>query len=208
MSALTPEQMVPVSSLKVKSVIAAPIDGAIVSPGQAVEIRGVAWSGDKGPVTGVDISTDSGRSWQPANLHRDQATQFGWRQWQFSWKPEREAYYTILARARDASGDVQPTAQEWNPSGYGWNVVAQSHVNVGPTPAPASATAVSPPAFDAPAGFASSCLGCHRENVITQQHLTRAQWDREITKMTNWGAQVKPEDRATFLDFLEKNFHP
>lgn len=206
MTALTPDQMQPVTSLRVKSVIAAPLDGAVARPGQTVEIRGVAWSGDKGAVTGVDVSTDGGRRWKAATLHRDQQTPFGWRQWEFSWKPDREEYYTIVARARDASGDVQPMAQEWNPSGYGWNVVPQTHVNVTSAPAPAAATGNSAPAFTPPPGFAQSCLTCHRENVITQQHLTRGQWDREITKMTNWGAPVKPEDRETFLDFLAKNF--
>jgi DMSO/TMAO reductase YedYZ molybdopterin-dependent catalytic subunit len=205
MTALTPDQMQPVTSLKVKSAIYAPLDGAVVSPGQAVSIRGVAWSGDKGPVTAVDVSTDGGRAWKPATLHRDQATQFGWRQWEFSWKPEREAYYTVFARARDASGAIQPFAQEWNPSGYGWNVVSQTHVNVTTSAAPAPPPTAAP-AFNAPPDFAQTCLACHRENVITQQHLTRGQWDRELTKMSNWGAPLKPQDRETFLDFLEKNF--
>ena len=35
-----------------------------------------------------------------------------------------------------------------------------------------------------------------------QQVITRAQWDREVTKMTNWGAQVKPEQRDELLDYL------
>lgn len=205
MTSLTPEQMEPVTSLKVKSVIASPLDGAVVRPGQTVSIRGVAWSGDRGAVTGVDVSTDGGRVWKPAALRRDQATQFGWRQWEFSWKPPREEYYTILSRARDASGDIQPMAQSWNPSGYGWNVIPQSHVNVTSGSTPTAAAAPGNP-FAPPPDFAETCLGCHRENVVTQQHLTRGQWDRELTKMSNWGAPLKPQDRETFLDFLEKNF--
>jgi hypothetical protein len=43
---------------------------------------------------------------------------------------------------------------------------------------------------------------CHQDDVITQQRLTRAQWDREITKMTDWGAQVAPADREGLLNFL------
>ena len=42
----------------------------------------------------------------------------------------QEAYYTILARARDAAGNTQPLDQEWNPSGYGWNVVPRVGVDV------------------------------------------------------------------------------
>ena len=125
-----PEQMQPVTSLRVKSVIAAPLDGSQVVNGKPVTIRGVAWSGDAGPLTAVDVSVDGGRSWKPATLRRDQRTEFGWRQWEYGWTPSREAYYTILARARDAAGNTQPFDQEWNPSGYAWNVVPRVGVNV------------------------------------------------------------------------------
>jgi len=200
---LTPEQMVPVTSLRVKTVIASPLDGAAVAPGTAVTIRGVSWSGDAGPVTSVEVSTDGGRSWKAASLHRDQQTQFGWRQWEFPWTPQREEYYNVMARAKDAAGNTQPFAQEWNQSGYGWNVVARIGVNVGGSAKPAPA----PEKYPAPsASFKNACLTCHEENVISQQHLTRAQWDREITKMTGWGAQVKPEDRDRFIDYLAANF--
>ena len=36
----------------------------------------------------------------------------------------------VLARARDAAGNTQPFDQEWNPSGYAWNVVPRVGVNV------------------------------------------------------------------------------
>src|SRR5487761_2012872 len=67
-SAMAPDKMVPVTSLKVKSVIATPSDGTAVRLGDAVLVKGVAWSGDKGPVTSVDVSTDAGRTWKPAQL--------------------------------------------------------------------------------------------------------------------------------------------
>jgi len=87
--------------------------------------------------------------------------------------------------------------QEWNPSGYLWNVA--------PTWGPGVPGGVPGPT-QLPANLQSSCIGCHGQDVIQQQHLTRAQWDREITKMTNWGAQVKSEDRDLFLDYLTSNF--
>jgi len=202
-----PEKMIPVTSLRVKSVIASPTDGGQALIGKPVTIQGVAWSGDAGPITSVDVSVDGGRSWKPAQLGRDKS-QFGWRQWALAWTPDREAYYTIMARARDTSGETQPFAQEWNPSGYGWNVVPRVGVDVvaqlsGATqPVPATA------AIAQPAGYRTACLTCHEEDVIRQQRLTRAQWDREINKMTGWGAQVKPEEREKFLDYLLGNFGP
>jgi DMSO/TMAO reductase YedYZ molybdopterin-dependent catalytic subunit len=206
-SALAPEKMVPVTSLRVKSVIAHPLDGAVERVGDPVHVEGVAWSGDKGPVTSVDVSTDGGRTWRPADLASAES-QFSWRPWAFQFMPNRESYYNIMARATDASGDKQPFAQEWNPSGYGWNVVQRVGINVVQTPEAAAAPNVPPPPSVPTGAFKDACLTCHEEDVIRQQRLTKAQWDREITKMTNWGAPVTPENRNTILDYLVQHFGP
>ncbi len=203
---LQPEQMRPVTSMRVKSVIYSPADGAQVALGQAAAIRGVAWSGDQGPVTAVDVSVDAGRTWRAARLVGE-ATQFGWRQWEFAWTPARESYYTVMARARDKSGDMQPLAEEWNPAGYQWNVTPRVGVEavkeLGGRSQPAENP---PPRVPPPAQFRNACLACHEEDMIRQQRLTRVQWGREIDKMVRWGAPVKPEDREGFLDYLTSNF--
>ena len=59
-----------------------------------------------------------------------------------------------------------------------------------------------------PAAFKNACVGCHDDDVIGQQRLTRAQWDREINKMTRWGAEVKDVDRDGILDYLFSNYGP
>lgn len=208
-TSVAPEQMQPVTSLRIKSVIAAPLEGSQTLIGKPVTIRGVAWSGDAGPVTRVDVSVDGGRAWKPAALRRDQRTQFGWRQWEYEWTPTRASFATILARAWDASGNTQPFDQEWNPSGYMWNVVPRVGVNV--VTEPTSISQVTPtPAVDIqqPASYRTSCLVCHDSDVIQQQRLTRAQWDAEITKMTGWGAKVTDQGRAELLDYLFRNFGP
>jgi DMSO/TMAO reductase YedYZ molybdopterin-dependent catalytic subunit len=199
-SAMPPEKMIPVTSLKVKSVIATPIDGADVKLGEPIDVQGVAWSGDRGPIASVDVSTDGGRTWTPAELGPEKS-QFGWRQWRFSFHPDRESYYTLMARAKDASGDTQPFVQEWNPSGYGWNVVQRVSVNAVENPKPAifigGGGRILPDAT-----IKNTCLTCHEEDVIAQQRLTRVQWDRELTKMSNWGAPVTPENREGILNYL------
>jgi DMSO/TMAO reductase YedYZ molybdopterin-dependent catalytic subunit len=206
-AAIPPEKMVPVTSLRVKSVISSPVDGASVKLGDPVNFRGVAWSGDKGPVTSVDLSTDGGRTWKPAQLGPDKS-QFGWRQWSFSFRPDRESYYNVMARATDASGATQPFAEEWNPSGYGWNVVQRIGINAMENPQMTMQGQMDGSGLVAgqPEPYKSTCLGCHEEDVIRQQRLTRAQWDREITKMTNWGAPVKPENRDGILNYLSSQF--
>jgi sulfite oxidase len=200
--AVPPEQMFPVTSLQVKSVIAAPAHGAAVKSGQTVRITGAAWAGDTGPVEAVDVSVDGGRSWRPAQL-RGPRTEFGWRTFSFPWTPDREQFYTIMARARTTRGDTQPFDQEWNPSGYGWNVVHRVGVSSG-----ASATTAAAPAKpgEYPPGYRQACLVCHENDVTEQQRLTRGQWEREIDKMVRWGAKVRPEDRDRFLDYLVTHF--
>ena len=103
--------------------------GLTQSVGMPVTIRGAAWSGDAGPVT-------RGRC-QPrrrTQLERGcacDAISDGIRMaaLEYPWTPSRAAYYTIMARARDAAGNSQPFDQEWNPSGYAWNVVPRVGVS-------------------------------------------------------------------------------
>ncbi len=208
-AAIAPEKMVPVTSLRVKSLIASPFDGANVKLGDPVNMRGVAWSGDKGPVTKVDISTDGGRTWKSADFGPDKS-QFGWRQWSYSFRPDRESYYNVMARATDASGATQPFVEEWNPSGYGWNVVQKVGVNVleNPQPTMQGAMTIDKLVGGPPEPYKSTCLTCHEEDVIRQQRLTRAQWDRELTKMTNWGAPVNPQNHDAILNYLANQYGP
>jgi len=113
----------------------------------------------------------------------------------------------LMARATDQAGETQPLIGEWNPSGYLWNAVAQVRVEVGSAAAaPAAEPAPAPPPF--PPEVKNSCIGCHGEDMIAGQKLTRAQWERELDKMTRWGASVKPENRDTILDFLVSHFGP
>jgi sulfite oxidase len=208
-TAVPPEQMQPVTSLYIKSLITAPLNRAQVVSGALVTIRGVAWSGDVGPVTAVDVSVDGGRTWNAATLRMGQRTAFGWRQWEFRWTPERTSYYTILARARDTAGNTQPLDQEWNPGGYGWNVVPRVSVDVvNDVSAPPAQMQPIIANGQQPSSFKNACLACHDEDVIRQQRLTRAQWDREIQKMTDWGARMRDEDRERFLDYLLSNYGP
>jgi DMSO/TMAO reductase YedYZ molybdopterin-dependent catalytic subunit len=208
--AVPPEAMQPVTSLRVKSVIAEPRgNGGVITAdaGKPLVIRGTAWSGDAGPVTAVDVSVDAGRTWTSATMRRDQRTEFGWRPWEYRWTPPREAYYTIFARARDAAGNRQPLEQEWNPSGYGWNVVPRIGVVVDKSAIVSGTTPDTTP-VTAPPALKSTCLSCHDEDVIRQQRLTRAQWDGEINKMVGWGAKVSDQDRSALLDYFTARYGP
>jgi sulfite oxidase len=201
-AAVDPAEMTPVTAIRPKSVIAVPLLGETLGPG-AVRIRGAAWSGES-PVARVDVSTDNGRAWRAARLGSDQA-KYAWRLWELSWTPPRPGSYVLMAQAADTAGERQPLAQDWNPSGYLYNVVQQVRVEVAAAAAAAPAQAAAEiPSF--PANVKAACIGCHGEDMIAGQKLTRAQWEREVDKMLRWGAQVKPQDRAALIDFLASQF--
>jgi sulfite oxidase len=199
-TAVDPKDMVPVTDLNVKSVIAWP--GGYAMPG-AVTIRGVAWS-NSAPVTGVEVSVDAGSSWKPAVL-TGKATKYGFRKWTYRWQAEA-GQHTLISRATNAAGQKQPLEEEWNPNGYLWNVAQPRPVLIArvPNQEAVSTTADQP----LPEGYKGLCFACHDEHMMRQQRLTRAQWDREVTKMTGWGAPVQPENRDALLDYLSSSFKP
>src|SRR5262249_28189343 len=128
-TAVDPKDMVPVTDLNVKSVIASPDGWA--KPGK-VRIQGAAWS-NASPVSKVEVSTDGGKTWNNAKL-AGQQTKYGWRLWQHDWTTA-EGEYTLIARATNTAGKTQPLAQEWNPSGYLWNVAQPVAVTISSKPA-------------------------------------------------------------------------
>ena len=196
-------EMKPLEGIRPKSVIAGPREGAGVGSGP-VRIHGAAWAGES-PVAKVDVSTDSGRTWHPATLGKDKA-RYGWRLWELTWTPPGPGSYVLMARVTDASGGTQPLVQDWNPSGYQYNVVHQVRVEAGvDKPAPQPVVSEIP---EFPAKVKESCIGCHESDIVAGQKLTRGQWDKEINKMTGWGAPVKPADRDEILDFLSHHFGP
>lgn len=71
-----------------------------------VEIRGIAWSG-RGRVSRVDVSTDRGRSWQPASLQEPILPKAHVRfRHLWNWNGRETE---IMSRAVDETGYVQPT---------------------------------------------------------------------------------------------------
>ena len=194
-----PKDMIPVADLNVKSVIAVP--RTWVRPG-AVKIQGTAWS-NSSPVSKVDVSTDGGKNWRPAKL-LGQKTKYGWRLWESNWKAE-EGQHALIARATNEAGQTQPLSEEWNPSGYLWNVAQIQTIHVS-AQASATAEAAEPQTAGLPEGYKTACFACHDDHMMKQQRLTRAQWDREINKMTGWGAEVKPQDRDGILNYLSSQF--
>ncbi len=125
-----PAELEVIEAMPVKSSIMMPEDGAKFPAAGAgnIAVRGIAWAGEEA-IERVDVSFDGGSKWQPAALS-PQKMNFAWRLWNVDWKPPGPGYYTILSRATDTSGRVQPFVPAWNPSGYLWNGVDRIGITV------------------------------------------------------------------------------
>ena len=57
-----------------------------------------------------------------------------------------------------------------------------------------------------PDAVRARCVTCHGEDLIQQQRLTRAGWERELDKMIRWGAVVPATERDLLLQYFVSNF--
>ena len=105
-----------IREMAVKSVISAPLQGAVIEPGSTV-VAGYAWSG-YGAVAKVEVSVDGGVSWQQANL---QGTgRRSWVRFRYPWTATR-GQHRLMTRATDERRLRQPAVADWNGKGYGQN---------------------------------------------------------------------------------------
>lgn len=85
-----------------ESLIVAPAPGPLAAA--PVEIWGWAWAASG--IAQVEISTDGGESWSPAQI--EPRRQWSWQRFMFEWRPAGHGNFLIAARATDLRGAVQP----------------------------------------------------------------------------------------------------
>ncbi len=116
-----------VTGIKIKSIITQPEPEAILPVGN-VTILGAAYAGEA-DIEKVEVSTDGGKSWQPA-VFIGPHEPFAWRQWQYIWQIDKPGSYRILSRAIDRNGQRQPMLASWNKLGYNNNGVEEHGVPI------------------------------------------------------------------------------
>ena len=105
--------------MQLKSEIARPRVYETVSANRVYTVCGAAWAGET-DVTAIAVSTDGGQTWAEAEF-LDPVRRHAWRRWKFDWlTPKKPGQYTLLARAKDASGVAQPAEHDQN---YGVYVI-------------------------------------------------------------------------------------
>jgi DMSO/TMAO reductase YedYZ molybdopterin-dependent catalytic subunit len=136
----------PVREIAVRSLMVPPGIPDFFSRGRVVHglggchLSGRAWSGH-GPIVAVEVSTDAGRTWTPAQVDAALGPR-AWHHWSWTWQPSALGSYELCCRATDAAGNTQPLEPAWNLGGYMVNAVQRVSVTVtgpevDPGPAPA-----------------------------------------------------------------------
>jgi DMSO/TMAO reductase YedYZ molybdopterin-dependent catalytic subunit len=120
--------MVPINKMVPRSFITSLAAGATLKVGAPVEVRGIAFGGDTG-VKQVDFSADGGKTWNPAQLGKDEG-KYSFRQWQTKFTPAAKGDLTLMVRCTNSNGDMQPAVPNWNPSGFMRNVIESTAVTV------------------------------------------------------------------------------
>lgn len=110
----------PIGRFNVRSFITSVSDGAHVSAGTAMAVRGIAFDGGQG-IREVAFSTDGGQSWREAALGQE-LSRFSFREFTFGFTP-RAGANDLRVRAFNRSGESQPMDPLWQPAGYMRNVV-------------------------------------------------------------------------------------
>ena len=78
--------------------------------GGRVEVRGVAFAGDRG-ISKVEVSTDGGGSWREAEIgyHPSKLT---WALWNLAWRDASAGEHELVVRATDGTGALQSAVKE------------------------------------------------------------------------------------------------
>jgi DMSO/TMAO reductase YedYZ molybdopterin-dependent catalytic subunit len=118
-------KMVPINRMVPRSFITNLRTGDTVHSGVPTLLRGIAFGGSTG-VKAVDVSTDGGATWKPAELGADSG-KYGFRQWQTTILAEA-GELAVMVRCTDTNGLAQPTTPNWNPSGFMRNAIETTHL--------------------------------------------------------------------------------
>lgn len=112
---------VPISRMNPRSFITNMREGQAIPLQAAIPVGGIAMGGDSG-VAKVELSSDGGQSWRPADLGPDHG-KYSFRRWDARMPVAGSGKLTLMVRCTNDAGEVQPMKPIWNPSGFMRNTV-------------------------------------------------------------------------------------
>jgi len=66
---------------------------------------------DGTPIKAVEVRVDDG-PWRPATMDSSTRDKYGWKLFNYAWTAAMPGEHTLVSRAIDVTGRIQPTAQE------------------------------------------------------------------------------------------------
>jgi len=99
-----------ISKTHLKSVVARVTRRRNANGRYAHRISGAAWGGPS-PLKTVEVSIDGG-AWRAATFG-ESGGPFAWTLWSLDWPDATAGSHTLVSRAIDAAGTIQPTEAEW-----------------------------------------------------------------------------------------------
>jgi DMSO/TMAO reductase YedYZ molybdopterin-dependent catalytic subunit len=94
-----------ISRMRLKSFIA-----RVTRDASGHKVLGVVLN-DGTPVKSVEVRVDEG-PWQPATLDPATSSKYSWKLFTYAWKGATPGEHTLVSRVTDATGQVQPTAED------------------------------------------------------------------------------------------------
>ena len=94
-----------ISTIQLKSFVA-----RVTSNGSRHQVFGVVLN-DGTPIRSVEVKVDDG-SWQPATLDPTTSEKYSWKFFTYDWHGATPGEHTVVSRATDTEGTIQPTAEE------------------------------------------------------------------------------------------------
>ena len=94
-----------ISTIQLKSFVA-----RVTSNGSRHQVFGVVLN-DGTPIRSVEVKVDDG-SWQPATMDPTTSEKYSWKFFTYDWHGATPGEHTVVSRATDTEGTVQPTSEE------------------------------------------------------------------------------------------------
>lgn len=94
-----------ITHMQLKSFIA-----RVTTDGTRHSVSGIVLN-DGTPVKSVEVRIDDG-PWQPATLDKEPLGKYSWKRFTYVWNDAPKGEHTLVSRVTDATGRVQPTAEE------------------------------------------------------------------------------------------------
>ena len=76
----------------------------------SLRVSGAAWT-DGAPLSRVELKIDDG-NWTPVELDKKQGSKYSWTFWNYDWKNAAPGDHTLVSRAMDAEGRLQPSGDD------------------------------------------------------------------------------------------------